>query len=181
MKYAGLAALLCVLVIESAPGQEARTDKRTWRKVQYLGGALGVPKKSLTWKNDLVVSPEVIQLSSKGRVLFRIDPKQVTALAYERQRVWKPSHVAGAALIGAATPFGAAPLAILSLASKNNTEHYIAIEYTLPDGHGSGVLLRADKSNFKEIVSALRSVTGVTETPPPPSTAESKDQGTDKK
>ena len=80
------------------------------------------------------------------------------------------------AAIGAAMGIGAAPLAIVTLAVKNRTEHDIAIEFSLPDGHASGVLPRAHKNNFKEIVSALRSVTGISEAPPPPPAAGSKDQ-----
>lgn len=193
MKRTILAALLCLLIVESAVPQKEGSEKRTWTKVQYLGGALGVRREAVTWKNVLLVSSEVIQLSSKDKVLFEIDPKRVTALAYERQKLFTRSEIAGGAAGGVtqsvstaaatgtavAPAVGAAVVVPFIVVMMNSAEHYIAIEYTLPDGRASGVLLRADKSNFKDIVRALRSVTGITEAPPP--LTDSKDQKTQEK
>jgi PEGA domain len=53
-----------------------------------------------------------------------------------------------------------APVALFGLFHKTRL-HYIGIEYTAPNGSKGGLLMQGDKSNYRAILVALQSVTGV--------------------
>jgi hypothetical protein len=50
--------------------------------------------------------------------------------------------------------------------SIKSTDHYVLLEYLLPDGSPSAVLLRLHKDNQEEIIAALRAVIPATEAGP---------------
>jgi hypothetical protein len=52
-----------------------------------------------------------------------------------------------------------APLALFGLFHKTRL-HYVGIQYTSPDGKSSGILLQADKDNYRSMLVALQGVTG---------------------
>ena len=144
-----------LLNIKAALGLGMQTEVEQTGKVMYLGGAAGVRGKSMSWDNVLSVTRSAIHLRNKNTAIFEIDPSSVIALSYSGHR-----HVNDTAFGVAVLAAGVAGLSALAIKS---TDHYVAVEYTLPDGTPSGVLLRLHKSSYKEILKALHKVTGIKE------------------
>ena len=116
----------------------------------------------MSWDHTLVVTPEVIRLAKRGDVLFEIDPKQVISLHYAGTRYPKDVSVRNAAIDGALVGGGAGAgfrALYAHFAKEKKIQHLIAIEYVLPSGMASGVLLRPHKTNHAEIFDALSEVT----------------------
>lgn len=151
---AGLTAMVMCFVCLFLPVLSAQGTTKTWTNVMYLGGAVGVRGKSMVWDNVLTVSPDAIKLARKDSVvIFEIRPSSVQGLTYSGQR-----HANDGAVIAGA----AAGLAGMLLGSTiKSTDHYVILEYTLPNGSQSAVLLRLHKDNQREILDALRSVTNI--------------------
>jgi hypothetical protein len=156
-------ALFSSLVASSAWGQEPATPQvdvhapqpqpQSWNRVQYLGGAIGVSVGVPTWKNTLTVSPRLIQLKLQDNRVIEIDPQWVTALHYSGSKAVRVG-ASSAALM-------AAPVVGLFIMAAKSTSHHIGIEYVLPDGRSTGILLCADKKNYAEILEALKVVTKI--------------------
>src|SRR5438034_2329022 len=147
------------LLLHGIAGQRSKdAPQLQWKQVQYLGGAVGVREKSVTWDNTLVVAPTTIKLLKGGKLLFEIETARVTSLYYAGRRHNALTEVGKGVSRGAV--IGVGVVALIALFKGNETEHLIAIEYELPNGTGSGVLLRAHKNNYQEIVDALRAITG---------------------
>ena len=89
---------------ESLAGGQIKPEKptaHTWNRIQYLGGAIGGPSKSMTWEHTFQVTPAVISLAKRGEVLFEIDPEQIASLYYAGKRYRKDASVRDAAIQGA--------------------------------------------------------------------------------
>jgi hypothetical protein len=157
--------LLILLAPQDArvPAQQASgvgMETRTWTKVQYFGGGVGItmnPKRLATWNNRLTISSKTIELKLEDGQCIEIDPARVTAIAY-RGRKFSREELAALAVISPAA-------VLLPFLTPKSTEHYIGIQYQLPSGLPSGLLVRAHKDNHAAILEALRSVTKVTEVP----------------
>jgi hypothetical protein len=131
---------------------------RAWSNVMYLGGVAGIRGKSLDWNNTLTVSATAIRFEGRGKqpIRFEISTASVRALDYsghKRGNADNGNFIGGLAggLIGS---------------SIKSTDHYVLLEYLLPDGSPSAVLLRLHKDNQQEIIAALRAVITVTEPGP---------------
>lgn len=143
-----------------ARGTGAPFQEQSWNKVQYLGGAIDVPSIPRYWKNTLTISCGSIRLKTGTNQLVEFTPEQVTAIAYAGQK----GDNAAAGKAG----FAAGGLLGLLIASQvKSVSHFIGIEFRLPDGRPSGLLLRADKKNYDAILNALGSVTKLGGPPAP--------------
>ncbi len=131
--------------IPSAPLAGAHS----WNKVQYLGGAAGVRARSPTWDNRLTVGPQSVEVRFRDGTRVEVRTDQIIAITYEGMR-WKR--------LGLGALFWPSPLGVPVMNALRGTAHFIAIEYALPGGGHSAVLLRAHKDNYQEIAAALRSV-----------------------
>ena len=131
---------------------------RTWSNVMYLGGVAGIRGKSLDWNNTLTVSATAIRFEGRGKqpIRFEISTASIRAMDYsghKRGNADNGNFIGGLAggLIGS---------------SIKSTDHYVLLEYLLPDGSPSAVLLRLHKDNQEEIIAALRAVIPATEAGP---------------
>ena len=124
----------------------------SFSKIRYNGGSVASTVKKDDWDNTLTVTPDEITLKLKDGKIEKIDPKRVTGLSYGQE-----AHRRVGTMIALAVLL--APLALFGLFHKTRL-HYIGIEYTTSDDKKGGVLLQADKSNYKGVLMALRGVTG---------------------
>jgi hypothetical protein len=125
----------------------AQDTAKTWAKVMYLGGAVGVRGKSTTWDATLTVSPQSIKLTRQfiDVPVFEIDPSRVTEVTYAGQRRLSD----GAMLAGG----------VVGMVLVKSNDHYVMLDFKLPDGTAAAVLLRLDKELAQEIQDAIRQVT----------------------
>lgn len=140
----GLTLSLCLALPARAQDPQ---NIGSWAKVMYLGGAVGVTGKSMTWDGTITVSPKSIRLTRQfiDTPTFDIDTSSVTELVSADQR-----HVNDGA---------AAALGLLGGALIKSTDRYVTIFFAMPDGTKSAVLLRLDKGNAQAIMDALHAVT----------------------
>jgi hypothetical protein len=133
---------------------------RTWSNVMYLGGVAGVRGKSLDWNSHLTVSATSIRFEGTGKqpIRFEISTASVRALDYSGHKHGNAEKSGGFLISGLAGG--------LIGSSIKSTDHYVILEYLLPDGSPSAVLLRLHKDNQQEIIAALRAVIAPTEPGP---------------
>jgi len=132
--------------------QTAAAAGNSWNKIRYSGGTVVAKVNPYDWNTTLTVSPGAIVLVFGGRVTERIKPEQVTALSYGRE-----AHRRVADMV--ALSFIVTPLALFGILHQSKV-HFIAIEYHMGDGKPAGLLLEADKGNYRAILDALKVVTG---------------------
>jgi hypothetical protein len=104
------------------------------------------------WGNTLVVSPDEITLTFKDGKTYKIDPRRVTGLSYGQE-----AHRRVGTMIALAVLL--APLALFGLFHKTR-KHYVGLEWQEEGEKKGGVLLQADKDNYRGVLMALRGVTG---------------------
>jgi|RhiMetdeSRZDD1v2_1073273.scaffolds.fasta_scaffold510886_1 hypothetical protein len=132
----------------------AQGAARTWSNVMYLGGAAGVRGKSLDWDNKLTIAGDKITFVGKNKIRFDIDTTSVRSLDYRGHR-----HVNDGA---AGAGFAAGGLVGLLVGSAvRSTDHYLELDYTLPDGSAGALLFRLHKDNQQEIIDAMHAATGI--------------------
>lgn len=124
----------------------------TFKKVRYQGGSIASKVKPDDWDNTLTVTADEIKLNFKDGVECKIDPKKVTGLSYGQE-----AHRRVGTMIALAVLL--TPLALFGLMHKTR-KHYVGIEWQEAEGKKNGVLLQADKDNYKGMLMALRGVTG---------------------
>jgi len=124
----------------------------SFKKIRYQGGSIASKVKSDDWNNRLTVTPEEIKLEFKDGVTSTIDPKKVTGLSYGQE-----AHRRVGTMILLAVLIS--PIALFGLLHKTR-KHYVGIEWQDAEGKKNGVLLQADKDNYKGVLMALRGVTG---------------------
>ncbi len=90
----------------------------SWRKVQYLGGAIGVIGRVETWNNNLIIAPDRIVLQIYRGPEIQIDPTGVATLGYGGKETMREGT--GGALLAGGTIFPPSAVAgvIVLLASK---------------------------------------------------------------
>jgi hypothetical protein len=130
----------------------ASAASNSWNKIRYSGGTVAAKVNPYDWNTTLTVSPDAIVLVFGGRVTERITPADVTALSYGRE-----AHRRVADMV--ALSFVVTPLALFGILHQSKV-HFIGIEYHKGDGKPAGVLLEADKGNYRAILAALKSATG---------------------
>jgi len=144
--------LAWILVLAIMGAETLPANANSWNKIRYGGGTVPVKVNPYDWNTTLTVLPDAIVLVFGGRQTVRIPADHVTALSYGQE-----AHRRVADLV--ALSFIVTPLALFGLLHQSKV-HFIAIEYHMDDGKPAGVLLEADKGNYRAILSALKAVTG---------------------
>ena len=152
-------ALLAAVGCWNAQGQTVslKDTVHIWEKVRYEGGGVGITtdrRRLTTWNNRLTISSQNIELQLENGPSIRIDPARVVAVTYNQRAYFRTELMAVATV-----SLGAGML--LPLLTPKTIQHYIGIQYTLPDGTQAGLLLQADKTNHEAIFAALKAVTKV--------------------
>ena len=132
----------------------AQAAARTWSNVMYLGGAAGVRGKSLDWDNKLTIAGDRIMFVGKNKIRFEIDTKSVRRLDYTGHRHVN-DEAAGAGFVAGGL------VGMLAGSAFRSTDHYLELEYTLPDGSVGALLFRLHKDNQQEIIDAMHAATGI--------------------
>lgn len=123
----------------------------TWNRVRYNGGTLQTKTKPDDWDNRLTVTSDLIEFDLKDGQVIKIDPKTVTALSYGQEAHRRVGTMVALAIL-------ISPAALFGLFHKTKL-HFVGIEYE-QDGKKEGLLMQADKGNYRAILLALKSVTG---------------------
>jgi hypothetical protein len=144
--------LAAMLVLSLLGAQTLSGGGNSWNKIRYAGGTVAARVNPYDWNTTLTVSPDAIVLVFGGRTTARINPDHVTALSYGQE-----AHRRVADMV--ALSFIVTPVALFGLLHQSKV-HFIAIEYHMDDGKAAGVLLEADKGNYRAILAALKIVTG---------------------
>jgi len=144
------ASMLYGILIELS----AQAPARTWSNVMYLGGAAGVRGKSLDWDNKLTIGGDKITFTGKNKIRFEIDTSSVRRLNYKGYRHTNQDAATTGLLVG-----GLAGLVAGS--AIRSTDHYLELEYALPDGTAAALLFRLHKDNQQDIIDAIHAATGI--------------------
>jgi hypothetical protein len=142
--FGAIALILALSILTYGQGN-------TFKRIRYQGGSIASTVKPDDWGNTLTATSDKIKLKFKDGKVEEIDPKHVTGLSYGQE-----AHRRVGTMIALAVLL--APLALFGLFHKTR-KHYIGIEWQEGDKKG-GVLLQADKDNYKGVLMALRGVTG---------------------
>jgi hypothetical protein len=124
--------LLIYLLLLPGYGQTGNS----WDKVRYNGGTLSTEISLEDWDNHLSVTSEEVRLLLKDGKGISIKPSSITGLRYGQEAHRR-----------------------VGLFHKTKL-HFIAIEYNLDGGKKAGVLIQGHKDNYREILQALKSVSG---------------------
>lgn len=138
------------------------TGVSTWRQVMYLGGHPDVRTPLRKWDNTLSVSAERIELKLRNGKIIEVEPRRVVSLAFEGRRYGRDMNAVDFAVLGAL--YGGLGI-VAGWRSYITKEHFIALEYVLPDNRPAGLLLRAHKNNYRAIEEALLSAMKVQPVP----------------
>lgn len=147
-----LGSLAKSIVIVLTASLIAYGQGNTFKKIRYQGGSIASKVKPDDWNNTLTVTSDEIKLDFKDGVTCRIDPKKVTGLSYGQA-----AHRRVATMVLLAVFL--TPLAVFGLLHKTR-KHYVGLEWQDAEGKKNGILLQADKHNYKGMLMALRGVTG---------------------
>lgn len=124
----------------------------TFKKIRYQGGSVATTVKPDDWDNKLTVTSDEITLTLEDGKTQKIDPKRVTGLSYGQEAHRRVGTMIALAVL-------VAPLALFGLFHKTR-KHYIGMEWQEDGDKKGGVLLQADKDNYRGVLMALRGVTG---------------------
>lgn len=147
-----LGSLAKSIVIVLTASLIAYGQGNTFKRIRYQGGSIASKVKPDDWNNTLTVTSDEIKLDFKDGVTCSIDPKKVTGLSYGQA-----AHRRVATMVLLAVFL--TPVALFGLLHKTR-KHYVGIEWQDAEGKKNGVLLQADKDNYKGVLMALRGVTG---------------------
>ena len=106
-----------------------------------------------SWGNHLSINSDAIVFTFKDGQRSVINPKAVTSLSYGQEAHRRVGTMIALAIL-------VAPVALFGLFHKTRL-HFIGIQYKTQDGKSSGLLLQGDKDNYRAILVALQSVSGV--------------------
>lgn len=141
----GLSLVLCASIVVYGQGN-------TFKKIRYQGGSVASKVKPDDWDNTLTVSSEEIFLKFEDGQTQKIDPKRVTGLSYGQEAHRRVGTMIALGIL-------LAPVALFGLFHKTR-KHYVGIEWQEEGDRKGGVLLQADKDNYRGVLMALRGVTG---------------------
>ncbi len=142
---------LTALLLSLAIGAAAQGN--VFDRVRYNGGTVASKVKPDDWRNKLTITSTAITLSLRDKQTETIDPKRVTSLSYGQEAHRRVGTMIALAIL-------VAPVALFGLFAKTRL-HFIGIQYTTETGKMAGVLLQGDKDNYRAILVALQSVSGV--------------------
>jgi hypothetical protein len=151
---AAFSLLVCATFI--AYSQEsllAKSDGNTFDRVRYNGGTVSNRVDPKDWGNHLSVTADSITFLFKDGQRSEINPKSVTSLSYGQEAHRRVGTMIALAIL-------VAPVALFGLFHKTRL-HFIGIQYRTFDGKNAGLLLQGDKENYRAILVALQSVSGV--------------------
>ena len=131
----------------------AKSDGNTFDRVRYNGGTVPSRVDPKDWGNHLSVNADSIIFLFKDGQRSEINPKSVTSLSYGQEAHRRVGTMIALAIL-------VAPVALFGLFHKTRL-HFIGIQYRTPDGKNAGLLLQGDKDNYRAILVALQSVSGV--------------------
>jgi hypothetical protein len=131
----------------------AYTQGNSFYKVRYNGGTIATKVGPKDWDNKLTVTSDLITFQLKDGQKVDVPPKSVTGLSYGQEAHRRVGTMIALAVL-------VAPLALFGLFHKTRL-HFIGVQYTTPDGKSAGWLLQGDKDNYRAILVALQSVSGV--------------------
>ena len=140
-----LVVVLCLALIGSSQGN-------TFDRVRYNGGTISNPVDPKDWNNHLTVTSDAVVFRFKNGQEVHIDPKHIATLSYGQEAHRRVGTMIALAIL-------VAPVALFGLLHKTRL-HFIGVEWT-SDGKKDGMLLQADKDNYRAILVALQSVSGV--------------------
>jgi len=141
------AALALLLLLQTVTLPQAKVFN-----VRYLGGSLQTETDKDDWHNNLIILSDEIRIELKGGQKLSVDPKSVTSISYGREAT---RHVARWVTLGILV----SPIAALGLFNEN-VKHYISIEYETAEQKKGGLLIQADKGNYRNLLALLRGATG---------------------
>jgi len=142
-----VAVFLCASLVAYASSQGNSFDR-----VRYNGGTISNPVDPKDWGNHLTVTSDAIVFRFKNGQEITINPKSVTTLSYGQEAHRRVGTMIALAIL-------VAPVALFGLFHKTRL-HFIGMEWTA-DGKKDGMLLQGDKDNYRAILVALQSVSGV--------------------
>ncbi|MFY9572136.1 MAG: hypothetical protein WAV20_12115 [Blastocatellia bacterium] len=142
---AALSVVLCISILSYGQGN-------TFKRIRYQGGSVATTVKPDDWDNTLTVTSEEITLKLKDGKTQKVDPKRVTGLSYGQEAHRRVGTMIALAVL-------VAPLALFGLFHKTR-KHYIGMEWQDEGDKKGGVLMQADKDNYRGVLMALRGVTG---------------------
>jgi hypothetical protein len=131
----------------------AADSGNTFTRVRYNGGTIATKVNPKDWDNQLTVTPDLITFKLKDGQKVDIPPKSVTALSYGQEAHRRVGTMIALAVL-------VAPVALFGLFHKTRL-HFIGVEYNTPDGKKGGILMQGDKDNYRAMLVALQSVSGV--------------------
>jgi hypothetical protein len=150
----GFFFLVCAsLVAYSDQSLSAKADGNTFDRVRYNGGTIANPVDPKDWGNHLSIDAEAITLIFKDGQRSVINPKRVTSISYGQEAHRRVGTMVALAIL-------VAPVALFGLFHKTRL-HFIGVQYKTADGKSAGLLLQGDKDNYRAILVALQSVSGV--------------------
>ncbi len=141
-----LAVFLCWTLVAYGHGN-------TWNQVRYNGGTLQSKVDPKDWGNTLTVTSDKIALKLKDGQTLEIPSSSVTGLSYGQEAHRRVGTMIALGIL-------VAPVALFGLFHKTRL-HFIGIDYKTPDGKHAGLLLQGHKDNYRAILQALSSATGV--------------------
>lgn len=142
---------LVVMFLMVQPCWPDAAGGNTWNRVRYNGGTMQTKTKPDDWDNRLTITSDLIEFDLKDGQVIKIDPKTVTALSYGQEAHRRVGTMVALAIL-------ISPAALFGLFHKTKL-HFVGIEYE-QDGKKAGLLMQADKGNYRAILLALKSVTG---------------------
>ncbi len=146
--------LVCIsLIAYSEKSAIGNSDGNTFDRVRYNGGTVANGVDPKDWGNHLSVSSDAIIFTFKDGRRSVINPNAVTSLSYGQEAHRRVGTMIALAIL-------VAPVALFGLFHKTRL-HFIGIQYKTQDGKNSGLLLQGDKDNYRAILVALQSVSGV--------------------
>lgn len=131
----------------------AYAQGNTFKKVRYNGGTISTKVGPKDWNNTLTITSDDILFKLKDGQQMEIKPKLVTSLSYGQEAHRRVGTMIALGIL-------VSPVALFGLFHKTRL-HFIGMEYTTPEGKKGGLLMQGDKDNYRAILVALRSVTGV--------------------
>lgn len=120
-------------------------------KVRYNGGSVSSKVNAKDWGNKLTITPQAIVLDLKDGQRVEIPPESVTSLSYGQEAHRRVGTMIALAVL-------VAPVALFGLLHKTRL-HFIGVQYKTPENNSGGILLQADKDNYRAMLVALQGVT----------------------
>jgi hypothetical protein len=152
-------ALTYLLLAAGVCTPSAAAERRSWNRIQYVGGTIQIKTSPYDWNTTLTATPGLIEIVIAPAKLFtpqqsvRLKPSQVRSLS-SGQAAW---HRVGE-VNGAELPGSQFPVARPSLFGLRTRHGFIGIVFEADDGKPAALLL---DSNFSvKILQFLRTITG---------------------